>query len=68
MTTKRLYRVSEPEGQNPDRLIMAGSQAQAIRHVVGTRFEAVVATPTEVARLVGEYNIKVEIAGDDNAE
>jgi hypothetical protein len=64
----RIYRVVETESDKPDRLVEAGSQAQAVRHVVGERFEAVVATPREVANLVSK-GVMVETAGEEpNAE
>ena len=67
MAKSRNYRVVENEAETPDKLVMAGSQAQAIRHVVGERYEAIIATPHEVAKLVGA-GVNLEIAGDDNAE
>lgn len=63
----RLYRVIETEGASPDRLVEAGGQAQAIRHVVRERYEARIATPHEVAKLVSG-GVLVEVAGADNAE
>jgi hypothetical protein len=62
----RLYRVVEQESDTMDRLVDATSKAAAIRHVVGDRFDAIVATPMEVANL-STKGVRVEFASNDNA-
>jgi hypothetical protein len=66
MAKTRIYRVIETESDAADRLVDAGSQSQAIRHVVGSRFEATIASPHEVANLVSK-GVMVETAGSENA-
>lgn len=63
----RLYRVIDNEGNAADRLVEAGGQAQAIRHVARERYEARVATQHEIVKLVST-GVLVEVAGADNAE
>lgn len=62
MSVTRIYAVSEK--QKPDRLVEAGSAAQAIRHCVRQQFEAEAATPKDIAALMGA-GIKVEKASED---
>lgn len=63
---KRIYVVEEngSDGVVRATLVEAGSQAQAIRHVAGSRFSASPASARQVADLLGE-GAKVEVA---NAE
>ena len=64
----RIYWVKEDgSGGGGDRLIEATSQSQAIRHAVGERFTAVIASPRNVAQLVAT-GVSVETAGAGDAE
>lgn len=62
----RIYRVSEVNGEGIEResLVTAASQAQAISHVVKGRFAAEVASPKDVARLVGAGVAVVEAGAE----
>lgn len=54
----RVYRVISAHG---DKLVRAGSQAQAIRHVVSSTFSARVATQDDMESMLGN-GLKVENA------
>jgi hypothetical protein len=56
--TTRIYRVISGHG---DKLVRAGSQAQAIRHVVSNTFHARVASQKDMEDMLGSGN-KVENA------
>ena len=63
----RIYLVNETaaDGQPIDeRLVRAGSQAQAIRHVTLGRFEAEAASTEDVARLVSA-GTEIQTAGEE---
>lgn len=60
----RIYVVHE--GGQPVALIRAASQAQAIRHVVGDKFEAIVADADHVYTLATQ-GMKVQEARNDAA-
>ena len=66
MTTTRVYAVTDTAVSDMNiRLVRASSQAQAIRHVVGTRYKAKPATVDEVVlRMSG--GVKVEEAGKES--
>lgn len=66
MSSNRIYRVTE-EGKEGCRLVRATSQAQAIRHVASTRFEAAVATQDDLVAALTNGS-KVEEAGIDPAD
>lgn len=55
---KRLYLVSEAlsdkDGVFSEKIVEAGSQAQAIKIVVGNRFKAEAASARDVARVMAE--------------
>jgi hypothetical protein len=64
----RIYRISEinsPAGKLCA-LVRAGTQAQAIRHVVRNRFSADVATQDDLVGLLSA-GVKVEDAGKEDA-
>ena len=62
----RIYVVKETaaDGKTTERLVRAGSQAQAIRHVVIGRFDAETASTEDVARLVGD-GAEIQTAGEE---
>jgi hypothetical protein len=57
---KRIYVV---EGDEKPRLVRAVSQAQAVAHVVGERFEASVADQEDLVKYMG-LGAQVENAGE----
>lgn len=59
MATNRIYLVHE-DGKAVA-LVRAGSQAAAIRHVVGEKYEAVVA---DADHILANRNLEVQIAGN----
>lgn len=67
MTTTRVYAVTDTAAADMNiRLVRATSQAQAIRHVAGKRYQAKPATVDEVVQHMGA-GVKVEsviIEGD----
>lgn len=66
MATRRIYVVTETQGKDVlEHLVEAGSQSQAVRHMVKARFEAVPAKSSEVARLM-KAGATVQAAGDDD--
>jgi hypothetical protein len=65
MTTTRVYAVTDTSVADMNiRLVRAGSQAQAIRHVVGSRYKAKPAAVDEVVQHMGS-GVKVEEAGKE---
>ena len=66
MTTTRVYAVTDTAVSDMNiRLVRASSQAQAIRHVAGKRYQAKPATVDEVVQHMGA-GVKVEEAGKEN--
>lgn len=61
---KRIYLV---KGGESDALVRAATPAQAIRHVVGTKFSAEVAKQDDIVRLVAAHQ-EVQVAGDEPPE
>lgn len=62
----RIYVVTQATGEgdgstDQQHLVRAGSQAQAIRHVVGNQFSAEVATQDDLVTLIGK-GVKVREA------
>jgi hypothetical protein len=68
MSEQRIYIVSEfksPEIPKPvEYVVKAGSQAQALRRVIGTRFGVRTAKPTELAHLLTDGKHEVLKAND----
>jgi len=62
MATNRVYVIHE-DGKAVA-LVRAGTQAQAIRHIVGDRFEAVPADQDALIKHLGDGK-KVQTAGED---
>jgi len=48
----RIYLVSETDGD--ERLVRASNQSQAVKHAVGSRFSAKVASQDDLARMLPE--------------
>lgn len=63
MATKRIYVVSE-NGTGGERLVDAGTPAQAVRHAARKRYSATVADQRAIVRLMA-LGIEVEEAGVD---
>jgi len=66
----RIYLVKEVGGNNDEpseRLVRAGNQAQAVKHVVGKRFTAKVATQDDLARMLPE-GAEIVSAGESNSQ
>lgn len=62
----RIYLVTDVE-TNKHRLIRAGNQAQAMRHVANALFDVKVATATQVAELI-IGGVTLEHAGNQEEE
>lgn len=57
----RIYIVT---GAGKQRLVEAGTQSQAVRHVVKGQYKAVAATPKDIANLM-KTGVQVETASDE---
>ena len=60
-TPQRIYLVSDG---SQTILVQAANQAQALRHVAGTRYAITAAKPIDVAQAMSK-GISLEVAGED---
>jgi hypothetical protein len=66
MTVTRIYLVRDPEFAGAEELVEASSTSQALRYVATKRYAVKVATPKEVAELIGG-GARLQSAGDEPA-
>ena len=66
MTTKRIYAITD-KVNHATHLIVATTQAQALRHVTRMQFDVEVASAMTVAEKMGA-GLKVEDAGEEQQE
>ena len=59
---QRIYKITNGDKEY---LVQALSQAQALRHVAGKVYQVEVAKALDVAKLIGEKNVTLEVAAQE---
>ena len=67
MSKTRIYTVRDRD-TGTIRLVEASTAAAARHHVTASRFDVDAASALDVARLMGDTALKVEVAGQDKGE